>query len=96
MSYFLLLPTITFAFSFECSVLPLVHSLKKKDPTGGRTFSACFKCLLIVTVYYMALMIQSVVFGEIIYSEYEQNKAQFENCNVLLAMNLNELVSYSG
>ena len=71
MSYWLLFPTVTFAFSFECSVLPLVSLFKKKDPTGRRTFAACFRCLLIVTICYIALMILSVVFGEIVYSEYE-------------------------
>ncbi len=96
MTYWLLFPTVTFAFSFECSVLPLVQTLKKKDPTGGRTYRACIKCLIIVMVYYTVLMIQSVVYGEILHEEYTNDPNLYQNCTSLLAMNLNELVAYSG
>jgi len=96
MSYWLLFPTITFAFSFECSVLPLVQSLKKKDPTGSRAYKACKCCLIIVMTCYIALIVQSVVYGELLYDKYLQNKDMYSNCTAFFAMGLSEFVAYSG
>ncbi|TNV83189.1 hypothetical protein FGO68_gene8897 [Halteria grandinella] len=63
-SIMLLFPAISFAFSFECSVLPVHQASRKRDPTGKRSYTACVRCLTIVFVYYSLLMVHSVIYGE--------------------------------
>lgn len=62
----LLFPAISFAFSFECSILPVHQASKVKDLNGVRSFKACVRCLFIVMAYYSFLMIHSVIYGELI------------------------------
>jgi hypothetical protein len=59
----LLFPAMCFAFSFECSVMPL-HSVSKiRDHNGNRSYKACVYCLCIVMGYYVILMLNSFVYG---------------------------------
>jgi hypothetical protein len=62
----LLFPAISFAFSFECSVLPVHQASRKADPSGIRSYKACIRCLFIMLTYYSLLMVHSVVYGELI------------------------------
>ena len=71
METLLLFPAMAFAFSFECSVLPIHDASRKKDPTGIRSFRACIICLFIVLAFYTILMIHSMIYGELISHEYD-------------------------
>ena len=54
-----------FAFSFECSVMPLHSASKIRDYNGTRSYKACLYCLLIVMSYYTVLMLNSIVYGQL-------------------------------
>ncbi len=58
-------PSMCFAFSFECSVMPLHSASKIRDYNGNRSYKACVYCLLIVMGYYTILMINSFVYASI-------------------------------
>jgi hypothetical protein len=94
----LLFPSISFAFSFECSVLPIHEASKKKDPRGVRSFRACIRCLCIVLGVYLLLMVHSVIYGEFVLFKYIPNISEEDNkrCEALYSMGLFDVVSYAG
>ncbi|CDW81158.1 UNKNOWN [Stylonychia lemnae] len=86
-----LLPTMCFAFSFECSVMP-VHSISRlKDYNGKRSYKACFYCLIIAMSYYIILMIQSVLYGDIFIQCSQLHSADF--LTIILNGNKNDSIS---
>lgn len=91
----LLFPTISFAFSFECSVLPVHQASRKADPTGGRSYQACVRCLVIVMTYYSLLMIHSVVYGEWVLGPKlrdPQTSVAYKACDYLYALPIIDMV----
>jgi hypothetical protein len=88
----LLFPAITFAFSFECSVLPVHEASKKADPTGKRSYTACARCLIIVLAYYGLLMVHSVIYGEGLLEPLVTGDSDYKNCEILYALSIIEVV----
>ena len=91
----LLFPTISFAFSFECSVLPVHQASRVQDPNGVRAFKACIRCLAIVLLYYSLLMTHSLIYGEVILQPLiDSDPATYSRCSALFAVPIIELVSF--
>lgn len=97
-SIMLLFPAISFAFSFECSVLPVHEASRKKDPTGKRSYTACVRCLTIVLLYYGLLLIHSLIYGEGILQP-ELSEEGYSDCTKLFNLSIIDMVQaldYSG
>lgn len=89
----MLFPTMCFAFSFESSVMPL-HSVSKfRDPNGTRSYKACLYCLLIVLSYYLILMFQSLIYGELNLSSCGENIYSIDLMTLLMAGDKTDQVS---